>query len=291
LAGPFWQTILFAPHQQIALPIPFPWRLHLSGLKPVDALQQVAGITLMFGVPMLYGYALYWLRKHDKRDVPAILALGAIAAGIPYLHEGFSRAEFGHVAQAVLPAVLLLAALLQYKRAAFGYVAGAFGIVVLLAWLPMEPALLYNRMELNYPGATAVTKIDGHDYTLPTAQARTIEAVRAAYDKCRPHGFLAAPYYPGFYALLHARAPMWDAYVLYPRAPEFQQEQIAKLGDVSLVLLNRAAAVDGDPARSFASTNPLIMEYIDAHFAQVGDKLPDGGEIWARGDCRAALEK
>lgn len=280
---PFIDSILFVTKWQVPLSLPLPWEL--AGLKPTDAAQKIASSALLYGTPVLYAVSL-------KRHRGNVVILGSIAAGIPYLHEAYSRADFGHVAQGVLPAVLLLPIVAQQGGKLAKGVAIGFAAIALIAWLPQEPRLQFWRLEHLYPGATAMVDINGHDYTVTAVQAQTIERVRAVYQTCGSHQkkFLAMPYYPGIYPILHAQAPIWDAYMVWPRDDAFQQQQIARIeaASTNLVLLNRDAMVDagGGTMRKLDNTNKLLLDYVDTHFTRLGDKLSDGGELWVRGDCR-----
>jgi hypothetical protein len=94
--------------------------------------------------------------------------------------------------------------------------------------------------------------------------------------------FLAAPYYPGLYAFLHTRSPVWDLYFLWPRSEGLQQMQINELKNnkVSLILLNRTAAMDAIDALKIDHTYPELVAYITGNFARSQIKLPEGFEIY-----------
>jgi hypothetical protein len=75
--------------------------------------------------------------------------------------------------------------------------------------------------------------------------------------------FLAAPYWPGAYAVERRRAPTWEIYQLFPATEARQRREIARLqaADIgfSMVSLFRA---DSRPDLGFESTHPLIVAYI-----------------------------
>jgi hypothetical protein len=106
--------------------------------------------------------------------------------------------------------------------------------------------------------------------------------------------FLAAPYWPGAYAVERRRAPTWEIYQLFPATEARQRREIARLqaADIgfSMVSLFRA---DSRPDLGFESTHPLIVAYI----ARCMKLLPTGPategrniRIHVAGDPGCAIE-
>jgi hypothetical protein len=290
-ASAFYQSILFTPHWQLSLPIPFPWHLHVKGLPTVDMLQARAVSLLCIVVPITYLFAIWkWMKRSDAR----LLQLGAAAsvAGLPYLHHAFSRADFFHIAQGILPFAIVAGALaLQFwrsgRRTLSLVAAGLASALVLAAWLPYEPLIQHLRSKT---GSMQQVAINGKMFYVDPQQAQVMEAVSRAFEDCGSANgtFLAAPYYPGLYAFLKTKSPLWDLYFLWPRDQALQQKQIVDLkqNNVSLVLLNRAAAMDGIEALRISHSDPDLVAYITHTYNRAEKNLPEGFEIYYSSQCK-----
>jgi hypothetical protein len=83
---------------------------------------------------------------------------------------------------------------------------------------------------------------------------------------------LVTPFWPGAYALLERKSPMWANYALWPRSQAFQESEIERIRAArpafAFVL---DLALDGRDELRFINTNPLIHRYIVEHF----ERLPD----------------
>lgn len=81
---------------------------------------------------------------------------------------------------------------------------------------------------------------------------------------------------------LQTRSPLWELYFLYPRSDEFQAREIEAMqkNKVSLILLNRKAAIDGRADLRIEHTNPKLVAYIVSHYQRSDEALPEGFEIF-----------
>lgn len=285
-----YQSVLFSPHWQLKLPIPFPWHVHVRGLRFADALQVRAVSILCIAVPAAYLFTVWcWTKstREKKSDNSTLrLACAASLAGLPFLHHAFSRADFFHIAQGIAPFAVVTGALSsrlwQIGRRQLSVVSFcAVFALILTAWLPYEPLIQYLRAK---PGSMKRVAIGDRNFYVSATQAEVMNVVADAFRQCGPNdeGFLAAPYYPGLYALLHTKAPFWDLYYLWPRDDAFQLDQIniLKQDTISLVLLNRQAAIDGLDALRIDRTYPKLVQYIVLNYQLANVKLPDGFELY-----------
>jgi hypothetical protein len=285
----FYRSILFAPSWQLKLPVPFPWHAHLNGLHGLDLLQARTVSFLCLAVPIAYGLAiLRWIRCSSRNDARN-LGCAAALAGIPYLHHAFSRADFFHIAQGILPFAVVIGAFATDSFAAGRRRLSVFVFVtastlVLLAWLPYEPIVQFWRMKTTDAQSVEQVRIDGRQSYVEIRQATVLRTVETAFRNCGAvnGSFLQAPYYPGIYGYLNTRAPFWELYYVYPRDEAFQQKHIEALqrNKVSLVLLNREAAMDGLEQLKIENTNPTLVAYILSHYQRSETKLPDGFELY-----------
>jgi hypothetical protein len=299
LASAFYQSLVFTPHWQLTLPIPFPWHLHVKGLSAVDTVQARAASLLCVLVPVAYLFVLgKWTKTNKTGDRSLRLAAAASLAGLPYLHHAFSRADFFHIAQSILPFAVMSGALSadlwQERRRQLSITCfSAALLLILAAWIPYEPAIQILRAR---PGTVEAIEIDNRDFYANPSQVEVMQVVADAFHKCgsRDASFLASPYYPGLYAFLATKAPFWDLYQLWPRDQAFQLSEIhlLKQNKVSLVLLNRQAALDGIDALRMDRTHAQLVEYITENYQRSDSTLPAGFELYyAPRLCRNALSK
>jgi hypothetical protein len=284
-APAFYRSVVFTPSWQHQLPIPFPWHVHLKGLSLMDALQARAVSILCLAVPTTYLFAIWkWTRRNTE---PALqLSCAASLAGVPFLHHAFDRADFFHIAQGIVPFAVVIAALASHfaktrqRTLSFGISSAALALI-LLAWLPYEPAIHFLRMK---PYAIRQLSISGRQFYVEADQAQVMQTIQVAFSECgsRDGTFLQAPYYPGLYPFLKTRAPYWELYYLYPRDNAFQEKHIDALreNNVSLVLLNRKAAVDGIDGLRIDRTYPKLVNYILENYQRSHENLPDGFEMY-----------
>ena len=295
-ASPFYQSVLFAPHQQLGLAIPLPWHVHVKGLAFPDMLQARAVSFLCIVVPAAYLFAIWKWRTRSDDPLLRLGCAGAVA-GLPYLHHAFARADFFHIAQGIVPFAVVAGVLaLSFWRSGRRELSLASAAValalILMAWLPYEPLVQFLRAK---PGSMEQVAIDGKNFYVDSQQAQVMKAVLRAFQNCGAvnGSFLAAPYYPGLYAFLGTKSPLWDLYFLWPRNHALQQNEIEALkrNHVSLVLLNRAAAMDGIDALRIDRTYPELVAYITSNFDRSDKNLLEGFEIYDSPWCKISPQQ
>jgi len=284
----FIDSVLLTPKWSWQLRIPFPWRSHAGSLHGLDAWQMHAVSWLCLVAPLTYLFII-WVGYKSELKGPRALAVGASLAGLPYLHHAFYHADFPHIAQAVLPFIVAVAALSYHSWAAGR---GQWGLacfasmtfLVLSSWLPMEPLVQHLRIESRSPQSLAQIAIDGRKFEMSTNQATVMNAAKASFESCGPHdgSFLEAPFYPGLYAFLNTRAPFWDTYYLWPRSSDLQQRHVDALvaHSTSLVLLNPEATFDGQDWLRIERTYPKLVDYIHSNYRRSDEVLPAGFELY-----------
>jgi hypothetical protein len=148
----------------------------------------------------------------------------------------------------------------------------------------MEPLVQHLRMKGQALQNMQQISIAGKNFEVPAEQAEIMNTAAAAFRNCGLHdgGFLAAPYYPGLYAFLNTRAPLWDTYFLWPRSDQTQQEDIDALqrSRTALILVNPLFALNGRQSLELVQTNPKLVRYIETHYQRSDVRLPDGFELY-----------
>jgi hypothetical protein len=297
---PFFQSVLLTPHWAWSLPIPFPWHVHLHSLHGVDLLQARAVSWLCIAVPVTYAFLLWRAFRSDVQLSPVeSLAVSASCAGAGFLFHAFYTADFFHIAQGVVAFVVAGGAFSTHlwhtgaRRSSLA-VFCLLAPLALACWIPMEPLFQYSRTKARAPDEVRRINIGGDNFDVPAKQAAVMETVANSFRNCGAHdgGFLAAPYYPGLYASLGTRSPLWDTYFLWHRDEETQKAEIAALQEyhTSLVLLNAASPMNGREGLKFENTNPMLLQYIVSHYARSDLKLPDGFDLYySPQDCKNAV--
>jgi len=289
-ASAFFQSLLLTPTWAWSLKIPFPWHVHLKGLHGLDLLQARAVSWLCIAVPLTYATSLWRaMRLKPLLDAAEWLAAAASAAGVGFLLHAFYTADFFHIAEGVLPFVIVAGALsvhlwrIRARRWSLAIFCGT-AFLVIASWLPMEPLVQHLRTRAHDPSSVEQIRIDGKIFEVAADQAEIMRTVATAFRDCGPHdgGFLAAPYYPGLYAFLNTRAPSWDTYYLWPRSDQIQQEDIDALRHdrTALILLNPETALNARESLELVRTNPNLVGYIEAHYQRSDVKLPEGSELY-----------
>jgi hypothetical protein len=288
-AAEFFHSLLLTPKWAWSLKIPFPWHVHLKGLHGMDLVQARAMSWLCLAVPFTYAASLW---RAARRDVPLHamewLAAAASAAGAGFLVHAFYTTDFFHIAEGVAPFVIAAGALSAHlwrdrRRWSLTLFCG-MAFLVIANWLPMEPLVQYLRSKDRAPESVQQVSIHGKSFEVPAEQAEIMNTVVTAFRDCHLHdgGFLAAPYYPGLYAFLNTRAPLWDTYFLWPRSQQAQQEDIEALhrNGTALILLNAQFALNGRESLELIQTNPKLVGYIETRYQRSNIKLPDGFNLY-----------
>ncbi len=279
-------SILFTPQTQIPLPIPFPWRVPQS-LSSVYKVQAVAVSWLciaVFAIYAIYGYRL--LKNFGTSTIlysKQILGLSALCVGLPFLHQAFDRADFGHIAQGILPLFVLIATQLDTSGKRLDTViAVSFAALALLSWLPSEPLLASIISQHHRRDSITKYTIDGRLFQIDSTAAALLDETKLLASRCEANDgqVIAMPYFPGVFAYLHLRSPYWETYYLHKRDDAFQQSEIASLEAYAtkVAVVNDKAALDGKDSLRIQATNPILYNYIFTRFSRVestNEKLVD----------------
>ncbi|WP_416398653.1 hypothetical protein [Allohahella sp. A8] len=268
----FWDSIRFLFEQKatnLPLPVPWPWTIN-SSVASIGETSRGLLIGLFFVGILLFGLlSVIWVvyRKLKEKPVPPALVASAFLA-LPYAHFAFSRADVGHLAQGIFP---LLVGLLVILSAAKAPIKWPVTIALCLAsfWV----------MHVFHPGwqcrasqQCVTIEISGDDLQIGTGTANDVLLLRELAERFAPNGqsFIAAPFWPGAYALLERKSPMWESYALFPRSETFELKEIARISESSpsfAFILD--LPLDGREELRFKNTHPLIHQHILNNFEPV----------------------
>lgn len=247
----------------LPLPVPWPWTLSSGPLT----LTRVTLSLFFLAIPMVLLMATVILWRHVRQNLrrEEMLFAASWTVALPYANVAFSRADAMHLAQAMLPLLLLLlgfGGMMRWSPRARLVLAGTLLAVSLPLVIPMQPrAALLNDSHL------VTVDIHGDHVVTDIGKQRMLDWAKREH---RRGTVLAVPFYPGMSAVLGERSPTWEIYPLFPRGPRFEQAEIARIERVRpvMVMLSRAP-LDRRPELAYPVTHPLLFEYIVTHYRPV----------------------
>ena len=270
----FWESIRFlfeVKATNLPLPVPWPWRVNFATVPVGGAIRGVL-VGLFFIATVFFGMLsvawVVWQKLRKKQVSPALVSASFLA--LPYAHLAYSRADVSHLAQGIFPLLV--------------------GCLVLLA---MQPAKIKWPLALMLCGASLWVmhvlhpgwqchgstqcvniEISGSNLVVKPRTAADVDLLRKLADEYAPNGqsFIAMSFWPGAYALLERKSPMWEIYAFYPRTQAFEQAEVERIKTAKPgFALVFDWPLDGRDELRFRNTHPLIHQYILDHF----ERLPD----------------
>ncbi|OWT74972.1 MULTISPECIES: hypothetical protein [unclassified Achromobacter] len=273
----FWESVRFLLEQNatnLPLSVPWPWTINFAAMSVADAARSVlTGLlfmgTLVFGVLAIA--AAEWQRARGKSVPPALVATAFLA--FPYAHFAFSRADISHLAQGIFPLLIGCMVLLSQAR---GKIKWPLAVVLCAAsvWLTF---LYQPGWQCSTSKQCVTVEISGSELQVARGTANDIDLLRHLAAEYAPNGqtFIAAPLWPGAYALLQRKAPMWEIYALFPRSKAFEKSEIERIeASKPGFALIFDLPLDGRDDLRFKNTHPLINQYIQNHY----HLLPKSGD-------------
>jgi len=272
----FWDDIFFLFTRKatnLTLPIPWPWQVLFASLPVNEASRQFL-IGLMFiALPL---FSVIWLvlifyhRCTGKLTSPVFAA--AVCLTPVYAHYAYSRADLGHLCQGIFP--FLLACLLSFSMQ--GRVlrwALVLGLLLVSLWvmLPVQPGWRGRKS-----GNWVETEISGDKLLVDPGTASNISLLRTLAERYAPNGrsFIAAPLWPGAYALLERKSPIWEIYPIWPRPESFERKEIERINGARpgfAIVLD--TPVDGKEELRYRDSHPRTFQYITENFEPISDSF------------------
>ncbi|MBV9811966.1 MAG: hypothetical protein JO326_04395 [Acetobacteraceae bacterium] len=102
---------------------------------------------------------------------------------------------------------------------------------------------------------------------------------------------LTVPFWPGAYAALHLRSPIWEIYPLLPRSDALQREEVEQLRLAApRIALVANLRLDDSDGVLFQRTNSLIYDFIVRNYDRVRDDAYPDYEIFVARRSSASRE-
>lgn len=271
-ADAFRNSLLFLIKQKstnLPLPVPWFWTVRFTKMPTVLAIQAFL-IGLFFLAVPIFGLFLVagviWRRIKVLDTPPALVAAAFLS--LPYAHYVFARADAEHLSLGIFPLLI-------------GLMVIAANSALWVKWLLATTLLMasYGGLYVNQPAWVCSDKnrcvpveISGSTIWMDPATASSVKMLRQLADQYAPNGrpFVVVPFWPGAYALLGQKSPIWDIYALFPRSNDFEKEEIERIkaAKPGFVLIWNVTQ-DGHDELRFKNTHPLINRYIMDNFSPV----------------------
>jgi hypothetical protein len=187
---------------------------------------------------------------------------------LPYAHFAFSRADVGHLAQGIFPFLIGVFILLKELPNRSRWLAAcAIACASLVVVLPLHPGW---DCRVTQPCVTA--DVAGSALTVDAGMERLLTMLKSTAAEDAPNGrnFVVTPLWPGAYAILKRKSPMWEIYALFPQGEAFQRREIERIKAARpgfVLILD--AALDGRDDLRFRNTHPLIEQFVRDNFNPV----------------------
>lgn len=292
-AGAFFDSIHFQLTRgstNLPLPVPWPWSFDYSGMS-FGAAARLMLVGLLFIALLLFpvlGLLALLRAKWQGRQVSPVL-VAAVFLAVPYAHYAFSRADVSHLAQGIFPMLLGCLALLAACPERRKWIL-SLTLLTISVWV----------MHVFHPGWQCRPAADCKTLTVlndklridpKTAQHVALLRYLDTHYAGGERSFIAAPFWPGAYALLDRKSPVWAIYGLWKRGEEFERQEIARIeaAQPAFVLI-LDAVLDGREDRRYAHTHPLLYAWIQQHYTLLPQSR-DPYQIFVPRDTQFATEE
>ena len=250
----------------LPLPIPWPWLVDFSSVSHGEAFRKLLVGLLFVSILVFCGLSIAWVvwKKFLNQQVSSILVAAAFLS-LPYLHYVYSRADVGHLSHGIFPFLVGSLVLLVTKSPK-------------IKW-PLVSILFSTSLwvtHIYFPGwqcykndNCVIVEVSNNKIRVDPSIASAIKLLRELEYKYAPDGqnFIATPFWPGAYALLERKSPVWEIYALFPRSVVFEQAEIERIKvakpQFAFVL---DLPLDGRDELRFKNTHPLIHKYFIENF-------------------------
>lgn len=271
----FWESIRMMLFEikatNLPLPVPWPWLVTFEKLSSLWTLR-VMIIGVFFIAIIVFGVlGIVWVIRQglQKKPTPSVL-IACVFLALPYAHYAHSRADLEHLALGIPPFLVGIFALLASQPVKIKWpFAELLCCASIFVMLPAHPGMYCysNQPYVEFNVAGDKLKVDRE-----TATNLTI--LNNLAEQFAPSGrtFIAAPFWPGAYAALGRKSPMWEIYALAPRSAAFQQAEIERIKNANpgFAIIDDYP-MDGRDDLRFRNTHPIIDQYIRDNFERLND--------------------
>lgn len=268
----YWESIQFIfehGETNLSIPIPWPWSVDYSSLSIFLKVHHFL-VGIYFLSLLLFSFSsLFWVFYRSLKGLYVNPVFAATAfLSLPYAHYAFSRADVGHLAHGIFP--FLIGIIVCFSLFPVFVRILSFLFLLLSSILVMyryQPGFLCQEKE-----ACTDVRISNSHLKVPFHVAESINFLRNVDQSLSNDSetFIATPFWPGAYALLQKKSPMWEIYALFPRNSRFEQAEINRLKNARpayAIILK--FSIDNRDELKFEYTHPKTYAYIIQNFQKV----------------------
>lgn len=283
----FWDSILLlfeAGATNLTLPVPWPWKVQWASQAAGDALRAVL-IGLFFMALLVYGVvAIAWVvRKRWRNEFVEPVVVATAFLVLPYAQYAFSRADIGHLAQNIFPLLVGCLVLLAAQPDKFKWPAA----VVLCTASIWVIAMYHPGWQSRQSGQWTALELSSDRLLVDPDTASNVALLRSLETRYAQDGraLAAMPLWPGAYASLGRKAPVWDIYPLFPRSARVEQAEIARMKQARTgVVMVLDVALDGRDELRYQHTHPLTYRYLQDDFTRINGGPGAAYQIYVAND-------
>lgn len=261
----FWDSIrlLFEiKTTNYPLPVPWPWTVDFRPMEHMVAASWfMAGIFfLAIAAFSLLGFVWVMGCCLRRKTVDSVM-VACVVMSIPYAHYAFSRADVYHLENGIFSLLIACFALLANRPAGIKWpLAGLLCGASFMVMLPYHPAWQCYAMK-----QCVATKVGVDTLVVDVDTSNDLKLLNRLAEDFAPgdQTFVATPFWPGAYAALGRKSPLWEIYALFPRSLEFQQAEIERINNAKpgFVIVFDIPLDNRDELR-FRNTHPLLQKFI-----------------------------
>jgi len=251
----------------LALPFPLFWKVQFYETAWLESLSDLFTgmifiLVLSFTVTSIL-ILIHRVKIKDSTLNPAFVS--SVSLMVSYAHYALSRADLAHLALGIFPFLIgFLTFPAGQSRIFVNTKIVVLAVASSLTLVAMQPLYRIFHDENSKP----VTVMgDTLNVTAQTAsEIALLEDLCARYAQ-KGRTFLAMPFWPGAYAVMGRKSPIWEIYTVFPQKESFQQAEITRLheADIGFAVITDTL-LDGREDLLYQVTHPSIERYIRAHF-------------------------
>ena len=292
----FKAGILFNLHygSNLRLPVPWPWRQSYQSVGAREAINRATIGVLYLALPAFYLLALARLFLRRTSNLHPVF-IASVFLGAVYLHYTFERPQLYYVAWTIPAFILgllsLPASFSSEQRKKLQIAVWTILVLFTVTALEMSQENYFTIKMKSFVKAKMLRHDDGDFAQSMNAQGLVKTDVRGdslwvltgtatMIDQMKTidqnlvgpnEQILIAPYFPGLYAVLQKRSPLWQIYFLLP------YEQEAMVQDLERKRVNWALVchhyVDDRPELAFRQTHTVLWDYLLKNFEPMKTSL------------------